>query len=202
MVARATDAPVTGTTTPDGNLSNRAKLFAATGLDASRVSNLWLTYDRPHYRNFHRATDGRHLLRPTDGVLTTRRGLGLLLTPADCLAAVLIDPERRALMLVHLGRHGLEDRAGIAAVDFMRQHGTQPQRIRAWFSPSAGAGKYPLWTFNHRGIQEVALEQLTVAGVPASHIITSDIDTTTHPNYFSHSSGDHHQRFAVLAKLN
>jgi copper oxidase (laccase) domain-containing protein len=183
--------------------SSRAALFAAAHLDPAHVYTLRLTYDRDDYCQFVRLDHASPLpTQPTDGVYTTDPTIGLLLTPADCLALVTYDPTRSALMLTHCGRHGLEQQAATAAIRYMQRLGSRPSDIHAWLGPAAGASNYPLHQLGNISMEQATIDQLLAADVPAVNFIKSAIDTTTHPDYFSHSQGDRTQRFAVLVRLN
>lgn len=153
---------------------------------------------------------GEGMLRPgriADGLATRTSGLVLFLPLADCIGAVLYDPEHWALMLTHLGRHNLEQDGARRSVEFMvKAFGTNPRRLEIHFSPSAGKQNYPFFAFGNKSLAEVAVEQLRVAGVPRQTIQLSSVDTTTDQNYFSHSEflkGNRVSdgRFAVMAKL-
>ncbi len=145
--------------------------------------------------------------RIADGLATQAKNLTLFLPLADCIGAVLYDPEHEALMLTHLGRHNLEQNGGQKSVEFMvKAYGTNPKSLEAYFSPSAGAENYPLFAFGGRSLQEVASEQLIKAGVPKQSIELSRIDTTKDERYFSHSEFLKNNeladgRFAIVATL-
>lgn len=137
-----------------------------------------------------------------DALATTSRNLGLFLPLADCLGAVIYDPKNHALMVSHLGRHSTEQFGAQKSIEFMTQNfGTNPRDVQIWLSPAAGCENYPLYAFDNKSLHVVNTEQFVKAGVLAKNIIGENIDTTTDENYFSHSSGDTCQRFAIVAKL-
>jgi len=142
-----------------------------------------------------------------DALVTREKELGMFLPLADCLGAVIYDPEREALMVSHLGRHNLEQSGGEKSIEFLvREFGTQPKNLVVWLSPSAGKENYPLFSFDNKSIREVAVEQLTKAGVNPDNIFGEDIDTTVDDNYYSHSVAqrtgkDLNKRFAIVAKM-
>lgn len=138
----------------------------------------------------------------SDGMLTRTPDLGIFLPLADCLGLVLFDQERKVLMLVHCGRHTLLQEGARKAVEYMtKQAETRPENLRAWFSPSAGKTHYPLFDAQNISLQELAVRQLEEAGLSTCQMELSTIDTTTSPNYFSHSQGNRLERFAICAKL-
>lgn len=145
--------------------------------------------------------------RVADGLATQAKNLALFLPLADCIGAVLYDPDYQALMLSHLGRHNLEQNGGQKSVEFMRQaFGTNPARLEVYFSPSAGAENYPLFDFDNKSLAEVAINQLCAGGARRENIKLSPVDTTTNENYFSHSEykKGHRKtdgRFAIMAMM-
>lgn len=145
--------------------------------------------------------------RIADGLATKEKGLALFLPLADCIGAVLFDPEHEAVMLTHLGRHNIMQNGGRKSVEFMvKQFSTNPAQLEVWFSPSAGAENYPLFTFENKGMGEVAAQQFAAAGVQPGNIEQSTIDTTKDERYFSHSEflkGNRSMdgRFTVIAMM-
>lgn len=145
--------------------------------------------------------------RIADGLVTTCRRLALFLPLGDCIGAILYDSQHNALMLTHLGRHNLEQNGGANSVAYMvARYGTDPSNIEVVLSPAAGSGNYPLYAFMGKGLADVATKQLMAAGVLASHIIWSSVDTTTDRRYFSHSEylkgrRQTDGRFAIVAML-
>ncbi len=71
-----------------------------------------------------------------DGLITATPGLCLGIYVADCCAVFLVDPERRAIGLVHSGKKGTELGIVPAAIDKMRtEFGCEPARMIAQLSP-------------------------------------------------------------------
>ena len=145
--------------------------------------------------------------RIADGIATQSVGLALFLPLADCIGAVLYDPDHEVLMLTHLGRHNLEQDGGVKSVEFLvQQFGTNSSRLEVVFSPSAGKENYPLFAFDGKSLADVATAQLMTAGVSRSAIKHSPYDTTTDQNYFSHSeflkgNRETDGRFAIVAMI-
>lgn len=152
-----------------------------------------------------------------DALYTEAAGVGLFLPVADCIATVIYDPKRRALMLVHLGRHSTVAQLMSQAVQYFVEHGSQAKDLQIWMSPSITQKKYRMEYFNHANdmnwhnfchqtadgiyldMQGFNCSLAIQAVVPADNIFISPIDTADNPNYFSHSSGDVGGRFAVVA---
>jgi len=146
-------------------------------------------------------------------------GVGLSLPVADCIATVIYDPKRRALMLVHLGRHSTVAQLMSQAVQYFVERGSQVKDLQIWMSPSITQKNYRMDYFDHTNdtnwrnfcrqtadgiyldMQGFNRSLAVRAGVPANNIFISPIDTADDPNYFSHSAGDAGGRFAVLAEI-
>ncbi len=155
----------------------------------------------------------------TDALYTEAVGVGLFLPVADCIATVIYDPKRRALMLVHLGRHSTVAQLMSRAVRYFVECGSQAKELQIWMSPSITQKNYRMDYFDHTNdtnwqnfcrqtadgiyldMQGFNRSLAIQAGVPADNIVISPIDTADDPNYFSHSAGDTAGRIAVVAMM-
>ena len=154
-----------------------------------------------------------------DALYTEAAGVGLFLPVADCIATVIYDSKRRALMLAHLGRHSTVAQLMTRAIQHFVEHGIQAKDLQIWMSPSITQKNYRMDYFNHTNdtnwhnfcrqtadgiyLDMQGFNRLLAirAGVPGDNIFISPIDTADDPNYFSHSAGDTGGRFAVLAEM-
>lgn len=68
-----------------------------------------------------------------DALVTTRRGLGLMVRVADCVPVLLADRAAGVVAAVHAGRPGMALGIALAAVSVMREQGAVA--IRAWLGP-------------------------------------------------------------------
>ena len=154
-----------------------------------------------------------------DALYTEAAGVGLFLPVADCIATVIYDPKRRALMLAHLGRHSTVAQLMTRAIQYFVEHGSQAKDLQIWMSPSITQKNYRMEYFDHADdtnwknfcrqtadgiyldMQGFNRSLAIQAGVLAENIIISPIDTADNPNYFSHSSGDTGGRFVVVASM-
>ena len=154
-----------------------------------------------------------------DALYTEVAGVGLFLPVADCIATVIYDPKRRALMLAHLGRHSTVAQLMTRAIQYFVEHGSQAKDLQIWMSPSITQKNYRMDYFDHTNdtnwhnfcrqtadgiyldMQGFNRSLAVRAGVPGDNIFISPIDTADDPNYFSHSAGDTEGRFAVLAEI-
>jgi len=123
-----------------------------------------------------------------DGLVVTRPNHALFLLLADCIGAVIFDPENQVMMLSHLGRHSLEQDGFIQSVEFLKTHfKSKPTRLKVWLSPAAGKDMYPIYNLKGKGLKEVIFEQIYKSGVMISNVKDNQSETTTDPNYFSHT---------------
>lgn len=152
-----------------------------------------------------------------DALYTETAGVGLFLPVADCIATVIYDPKRRALMLAHLGRHSTVAQLMSQVVRYFVERGSQAKDLQIWMSPSITQKNYRMDYFNHANdtnwynfcrqkadgiyldMQGFNRSLAIQAGVPGENIFISPIDTADNPQYFSHSSGDAGGRFVVVA---
>ena len=154
-----------------------------------------------------------------DALYTEMAGVGLFLPVADCIATVIYDPKRRALMLAHLGRHSTVAQLMTRAIRYFVERGSRAKDLQIWMSPSITQKNYRMDYFNHTNdtnwqnfcrqtadgiyldMQGFNRSLAVQAGVPADNIVISPIDTADDPNYFSYSSGDTGGRVAVVAEI-
>lgn len=201
-------------------LANRQKFCAEAGGDYEHT--IWQTIEYGAGNNYTKivdvdaATDGNvH----ADALYTESAGVGLLLPVADCIATVLYDPRRRALMLAHIGRHSSIAKLMTVAIRYMIQKGGHPTDLLIWMAPSAKQASYRMEYFDQlndpdwrdfvverdNGVYldlpgfntRLALQQ----GIAPKNIHVSPVDTMTDQHYFSHAAGDINDRFAVLAQI-
>ena len=154
-----------------------------------------------------------------DALYTEMAGVGLFLPVADCIATVIYDSERRALMLAHLGRHSTVAQLMSRVVRYFVERGSQAKDLQIWMSPSITQKNYRMDYFDHvddtnwhnfcrqtadgiyLDMQGFNRSLAVQSGVPGRNIFISPIDTADNPNYFSHSSGDTAGRIAVVAMM-
>ncbi len=137
-----------------------------------------------------------------DALVTSQRGVGLLIQQADCQAVLFHDPVREVIGAAHNGWKGSVLNIIAAMVRLMRErYGCDPAESRAVISPSLGpcCAEFVNWrqelpAFMHRHqIREnhfdfwaVSREQLIEAGVQAAQIETVGICTVCDQDFFSY----------------
>ena len=206
-------------------LENRHRFCDQIGVKYDDVVYHVISYDRAQtFDNIAEVTETDTVKYNNEGIFadalyTEMAGVGLFLPVADCIATVIYDPKRRALMLAHLGRHSTVVQLMSRAVRYFVERGSQAKDLQIWMSPSVTQKNYRMDYFNHTNdtnwrnfcrqtadgiyldMQGFNRSLAIQAGVPANNIVISPIDTADDPNYFSHSAGDAGGRFAVLAEI-
>lgn len=138
-----------------------------------------------------------------DGMMTARKGLGLLIKTADCQAILLADQAGEHVMAIHAGWRG--NRASFpqkAVQAFCGQYEIRPEEIMAVRGPSLGPDKAEFVNFesewgkdweqwrnpktNCMNLWALTRWQLEQAGLRPKNIYGLDICTmTNHERYFS-----------------
>lgn len=81
--------------------------------------------------------------KDTDGLITDKKSLALLLKFADCTPLVLYDKKRQVLSIVHSGWRGAKKRIPEKAVEKMKKEfASDPKDIIAYIGPSIDIGNY------------------------------------------------------------
>ena len=174
---------------------NRITLLERLAVDPKAAVRLAASYDRDDFCQYTVLADdqaGRGVIDthpyPGDALITTTPGTALFLPVADCVGAVLYDPENKVLALAHLGRHSLEQLGGAKIVHFLVDtFGSDPRSLQIWLTPAAGKDVYKIWALDNKGMKEATLEQLFAAGVLQENITDSSAETTGDPDYYSYS---------------
>lgn len=205
-----------------GIVANRRAFCQRIGVDYQDVVYQRVVYtDRRSYDCLAEVDEGATTKYASeivaDGLITYSQRVMLLLPVADCVATVLYDPVRRVVALLHLGRHSTVAGLMQKALQQLVAAGSRPADMIVWMSPSAQnyrldyfvPADHPAWrpfvTTQSDGIyvdlQGFNAQVCRVADVPEQQIHQSTIDTMTNSAYFSHRSGGHTGRFAVVAGL-
>lgn len=195
--------------------ANAARFLKKLGISPSQASMMSVTYDGSDFSRYHELDlreqgaglmDG-HSKIICDALITTSPGHAIMLTLGDCCGAILYAPDKNVLMVSHLGRHSTEIDGAVKSVAYLRDaHDCDVAELIIWLSPAAGKNTYPLHARGGRSLHEELVRQFTCAGVAREHIEVCDVDTATHPDYFSHSqflkdSTRPDGRFSIVAML-
>ena len=180
---------------------NRARLCAALGLDAQRVTMGRQVHGAqvrpvPAPTRPGRFTGGLRGWPDGDGLVTDRPDLALVVLGADCLPVLLWRRDRPAVAAAHAGWRGLV--AGV--VQQAAAALGEPDRLGAAIGPGIGPDSYPVdagvrdrfaaafgeEVVRHPGVDLAAAASaaLRQAGVPASAIASVDACTYREPERF------------------
>ena len=206
-------------------VNNRRRFCNQIGVKYDDVVYHVISYDQTQtFDNIAEVTEADTVKHNNEGIFadalyTEAAGVGLFLPVADCIATVIYDSKRRALMLAHLGRHSTVAQLMTRAIQYFVEHGSQAKDLQIWMSPSITQKNYRMDYFDHTNdtnwqnfcrqtadgiyldMQGFNRSLAIQAGVPADNIVISPIDTADDPNYFSHSAGDTAGRIAVVAMM-
>lgn len=153
-----------------------------------------------------------------DGLITQEKNLGLLMTHADCQAAIFYDPCHKAIANVHCGWRGNVQNIYRETVLAMKEKiGTQPQDLIVCISPSLGPDaaefknykeEFPtsFWGYqfkpNYFNLWEIARDQLENEGILPHHIEIASLCTFSHmEDFFSYRRDKITGRNATVVSL-
>ena len=223
----------TGAHDPDSVLRNRRAWLASIGSAMADTVMSGLVHGT-EVRVINEADCGRgvytpeNTIRATDGLITNRAGITLLMCYADCVPLIVVDTARKAIGLAHAGWRGtLAGMAG-ALVNAMRDaYGSDPADMLAVIGPSIGPEAYeigdevaqpfraaypddPILTTvearPHLDLWTANMCQFVRAGLPNDRVHCAGICTFTHGDrFFSHRYAVRHSepegRFAVMIAI-
>ena len=152
-----------------------------------------------------------------DGCATQLPYVGLVVTHADCQAALFYDPITHAAAAIHCGWKGNVQNIYAATVTLMQQQfGTRPENLLVGISPSLGPESSEFvnyteelpehfWCYairpHHFNLWAISKQQLVDAGLLPHHIEIAGIDTYTNKDFFSHRRERPTGRNATLIAL-
>lgn len=137
-------------------------------------------------------------LPEADGMMTSKKGLGLMVKTADCQPLFVADETGSCVMALHVGWKG--NRAGfpqLAIKEFCKQYNVLPEKLFAVRGPSLGPAAAEFINFDtefgpdfaqwydpqtkRMNLWALTRWQLQEAGLPAENIFC--LDMCTHENY-------------------
>ena len=191
----------------DGSMYNRQDMFDSTVIAARGVflknqdisidqtTRLKVVFERDDYCTYVEIAESAkgdgmqdNNVPIADAIITRNKNHALFLPVADCVGAVLYDPEHNVLALAHLGRHSLEQFGAQKIVEHLaKKYASHPPSIKVWLTAAAGKDVYQIWKLNNKGMKEATFEQLLQAGIAPDNIIDDSADTTSNKAYYSYS---------------
>ena len=114
-------------------IKNQEELSELVGLDGNKVARLRTIYDgRNSFTDYYEissdnlseyvVSNSEKQIPVSDGLVTREKDLGILLPLADCLGAVVYDPEHEVLGLLHAGRHNIEQEGPKKFIEYFVNH--------------------------------------------------------------------------------
>ena len=190
-------------------IKRQERLGGVIGLNGDKVARLRTIYDgRDEYTFYDEISENisefairnyEKDIPVTDGLVTRKKDVGLLLPLADCVGVVVFDEKKRILGLLHAGRHNGEQYGPEKFVKFLRDYlGGEPIDLNVYFSPCAQ--NYQIYEKKKKKMSDAVFEQLVRAGVLAENIDNPGTDTVTNDDYPSCSNGDLKTRFAIVVR--
>lgn len=205
------DLRLFGDPVPPAAGSRWRALLAATGfpgaVHARQVHGTRIAVHAALHEGLHAGTG------PADGHATSAGGVLLGVTVADCVPVYLVDPEHRAVALLHAGWKGTA--AGIVEAGvrtLATRYGTRPADLHLHLGPAICGECYEVGpeVFGALGLPEppgpepvdlraVLTVQASELGVPGGRISVSGACTLCGDgSYFSHRRGDSERQVAFL----
>jgi len=138
-----------------------------------------------------------------DGLVTSTKGLALVVSVADCVPVLLYDPALPAVGAIHAGWRGSSQGIVARGVELMKeQFGAEPGRLIAYIGPSASeccyrvgedvASRFPVPCVSRRedgifvDLKGANLAQLLEKGVLRKNVEISPLCTITEETLHSH----------------
>jgi YfiH family protein len=213
----------------DEVLANRRKFLLKTGIDLGQCATVRLKHeDRIFTVTENNAGAGMRDLESApeaDALITKEMGIGLFLMVADCAPALVYDPVKSVLALVHLGWRGVEEHLIQKVIMRMvRDYGSKIEDMEILIGPAIQKESYkfevppqkefPGWesyifkdsdNLYHVDFLSYIKDQLLELKIKEGQFSVSSIDTFSSNEYFSHRrselTGEKEGRFAVVAVM-
>jgi YfiH family protein len=120
---------------------NQERALDAINRKASSLFDVWQVHSSD-YVFAAQPRDGKPFTK-ADIVLTDNPGVTLFMRFADCVPIMLVDPQKKAVAIVHAGWLGTVRGAAISAVSALQDHcGSNPRDLFAGLGPSIGPDHY------------------------------------------------------------
>jgi polyphenol oxidase len=121
---------------PQAVLENHQHIYRTFGYNFASRFDVW----QVHGNHIMCTDEPRGIGTPhpkADGILTNKQGVTLFMRFADCVPILLVDPEHKAIGIVHAGWQGTNKRIAQKAVEKMTDcYGSKPETLVAGIGPS------------------------------------------------------------------
>ena len=195
-------------------LQNRDLLVKELGIENKDI--VWM--NQIHSDNIQIVEYGGEVLQ-TDGLITKRRGLVLLVLVADCIPILFYDAVKEIVAVVHAGREGtFQNISGKMITKFKKEFNSNSEDVQVFFGPSIQKKCYEVgknivkefkdkwgvkYIYNTTNLDLPLLnkDQLLQEGVLVENIKLSRICNHCDENYFSYRRNQKTGRFAGIIFL-
>lgn len=150
-----------------------------------------------------------------DALITDAPGKSLVIQTADCQAVLIYDPVQKAVANIHSGWRGsIQNIIGLTVQAMIKEFKSNPNNLLTGIGPSLGPccaefihyrSEIPkaLWTYKNRtdcfDFWAMSKDQLTEAGIPHNHIVSSNLCTRCRTDlFFSYRKEKSTGRFAAV----
>lgn len=151
--------------------------------------------------------EARQIFKQTDGLLTTEKGIFLLLKTADCVPIFLFEPSVKIVMLVHGGWRGILNDIVGRAISHIVRHGGRAENIFVGLGPYIRdccysvdeerfvqfKSVFPNFNFEKRNFLDLGrlcAFQMSRLGIPQGNIEMSEVCTAcNYNNFYSYRAG-------------
>ncbi len=150
-----------------------------------------------------------------DALITNTPGKSLVIQTADCQAVLIYDPVRKAVANIHSGWRGtIQNIIGLTVQAMIKEFDSDPKNLLTGIGPSLGPccaefihyrTEIPkaFWSYKNRtdcfDFWTMSKDQLTEAGIPKNHIVSSDLCTRCRTDlFFSYRKEKSTGRFAAV----
>lgn len=201
----------------DFYLSGEDPLVAQKNLEVAREMMGWSAFcslKQVHGNVSHEIEAPIPLDTEGDALITSQKGLALMVKHADCQGAILYDPKREKLATVHCGWRG-----SVCNIykEIIERMGSDPHDLLVCIGPSLGPQSAEFihyqtelpkgfWKYqptpNHFDFWEISRSQLREVGVRDHHIECAEVDTMTQDaDCFSYRREKNTKRHGTIAFL-
>ncbi len=153
-----------------------------------------------------------------DGMVTTNRGVGLVVMVADCVPVLMADADAGVIAAVHAGRPGVRSQVVLRALEAMARLGASRSTTVAWLGPSVCAGCYEVpadmradvasvvpasWATSRAGTPALDLRAGLTADLVGAGVTVTSVGpcTAESPDHFSYRRDGTTGRFAGVVWL-
>lgn len=162
-----------------------------------------LVFQKQIHSDIVRTIDENHQILESDGMVTNKKNLCLVVSLADCCGVMMFDPNKNVIASVHSGWKGTSKNiTGKAIQKMVEEFSINPSDLRVWLTPCAGKEDYEVGSDvaelfpgfvepNEKGkylldLKSAILNQLLDRGVIESNIEISPESTISDKNYHSY----------------